>query len=262
MIQYKILETGFFYADGGAMFGTIPKKAWTRKYPESQDNCCLLAMNCLLVWNGSRVVLLDTGVGTKDSTRYSYYNFHKENDLVELIRKEGFEPEQITDIVLSHLHFDHCGGCTKDINPFETAVVFPKAKHWVSKLQLQTFLNPHPFERDSFRLKDITMVMTAGLLRLIDNDFELFDGFHLKLFDGHTQGQIVSIINVGDHLCIFPGDVIPTQAHLSDSWVSAYDSQPMRSMDAKEKLRKTFKGEKINFIFYHDAYKKNYETVF
>lgn len=262
MIQYKILETGIFHADGGAMFGAIPKKAWLRKYPEVQENCCRMAMNCLLVWNDSRVVLIDVGVGTKDLGKLSYYNFKEQKDILELIRKEGFEPEQITDVVLSHLHFDHCGACTKEINLFETEVIFRNARHWVGKLQLQSFLSPHLFEKNSYRLKDIAPVMSAGLIRLIENDFELFEGFQLKLFDGHTRGQIVVFIHTEKHICVFPGDVIPTKAHLSDDWVSAYDSEPMRSIDAKQKLKQILKGEKVNLVFYHDAYQSSYETVF
>ena len=262
MIRYKILETGIFLADGGAMFGAIPKRAWSKKYPADLDNCCRLAMNCLLVWNGERVVLFDTGVGTKKLDALSYYNFSRGKNLVELIRKEGFEPEQVTDVVLSHLHFDHCGGCTEDINLFETKVVFSKARHWVSKDQLQSFLNPNEFEKDSYRLKDITPVMSAGLLRLIDTNFELFDGVQLKLFDGHTKGQIVSFINTEDDFWVFPGDLFPTKAHLSDSWISAYDIEPLKSLEEKKQFKKLLEGEKAKILFYHDANSITHEVCF
>jgi Zn-dependent hydrolases, including glyoxylases len=261
MIRYKILETGVFYADGGAMFGAIPKRTWSKKYPSDTDNCCRLAMNCVLVWNESRVVLFDTGVGSKRLGNLSYYNFQEKKDLVGLIKEEGFKPEQVTDVILSHLHFDHCGGCTIDINMFETEVVFPKARHWVSKMQLNSFLSPNELEKDSYRLKDITPIMSAGLLRLIDSDFELFDGVQLKLFDGHSKGQIVSFINTENEVCVFPGDLIPTKAHLSNEWISAYDIEPLKALEAKKQFKKLLEGEKVKIIFYHDSYTPSHEII-
>lgn len=255
MIQYRILETGFFLADGGAMFGAIPKRAWSRKYPSDEQNCCLLAMNCLLVWNEDRVVLLDTGVGSKDLGKLSYYQFSRLNDIADLVRNQGFEPDQVTDVVLSHLHFDHCGGCTYRDSLDRLKITFPKAMHWVGKSQWESYLSPNELEKYSFRAQDMLPVAEAGLLRLVDVDFELFEGFGLKLFDGHTQGQLVSFIETGeDKICLFPGDVIPTKAHLSGEWISAYDIAPLESLAAKTKLATFGTGKKETFVFYHDAY--------
>jgi Zn-dependent hydrolases, including glyoxylases len=262
MIRYKILETGVFLADGGAMFGAIPKRAWSKRYSSDADNCCRLAMNCLLAWSEDHVVLFDTGVGNKRLGFLSYYNFQERKNLVDLIREEGFEPEQITDVVLSHLHFDHCGGCTEDINLFETKVVFPKARHWISKAQLNSFLHPNELEKDSFLLKNITPIMSAGLLRLIDADTKLFEGLDLKLFDGHTRGQIVSVIRTGHETCVFPGDLIPTKAHLSDEWISAYDLEPLKSLIAKKQFKSSLQGENVRVIFYHDSYTSSHEIIF
>ncbi|MDR1633191.1 MAG: MBL fold metallo-hydrolase [Dysgonamonadaceae bacterium] len=254
MIQYRILETGFFVADGGVMFGAVPKRAWKRAYPIDDDGNCRLAMNCLLVWNGKRVVLLDTGVGDKSLGKLSYYNFRNLKDIVELVYSYGFEPEQVTDVVLSHLHFDHCGGCTYVLDN-QLNITFPKARHWVSKLQWETFMNPNELELHSYRSQDMMPVFEAGLVRLIDKDVELFDGFNLSLFDGHTKGQIVSFIDLGKkETLLFPGDVIPTKAHLSDSWISAYDIEPLESLAAKKRIKEWTDGENVIHIFYHDAY--------
>ncbi|GHT09947.1 MBL fold metallo-hydrolase [Bacteroidia bacterium] len=254
MIQYRILETGFFLADGGAMFGAIPKRAWSRKYPSGEGNCCRLAMNCLLVWNENRVVLLDTGVGDKDLGKLSYYRFQDLKDLTGLIRMQGFEPHQVTDVVLSHLHFDHCGGCTYKNGAGNLQVTFPNARHWVGKSQWENYLNPNGLEIDSFRPQDVMPVMDAGLLHLVEENFELFEGFHLKLFDGHTPGQIVSFIETGkDEILLFSGDVIPTKAHGSPEWISAYDIEPLKSLAAKIKLKELTSGKKANTVFYHDA---------
>jgi glyoxylase-like metal-dependent hydrolase (beta-lactamase superfamily II) len=255
MIHYRILETGFFSVDGGVMFGAIPKRAWSRVYPSDDDGNCLLAMNCLLVWNEKRVVLLDTGVGVKSLGKLSYYNFGNLKNIAELVYSCGFAPEQVTDVVLSHLHFDHCGGCTHMFDN-QLNVTFPKARHWAGKLQWETYMNPNELELHSYRSQDMTPVFEAGLVRLIDRDVELFDGFNLSLFNGHTKGQIVSFIDLGKgETLLFPGDVIPTKAHLSDAWISAYDIEPLESLAAKKRIReRTDTGEHVIRVFYHDAY--------
>jgi glyoxylase-like metal-dependent hydrolase (beta-lactamase superfamily II) len=256
MFQYRILETGFFWADGGAMFGAIPKRAWKRKYPSDAQNCCCLAMNCLLAWDDDRVVLLDTGAGIKDLGKLAYYRFQKMQELTGLIRSHGFEAEAVTDVVLSHLHFDHCGGCTYPDESGSLKVTFPNAKHWVGKSQWENYLHPNDLEKDSFRPEDMMPVFESGLIRLVDDDFDLFDDFQLKLFDGHTKGQLASFLQVAtDEILSFPGDVIPTRAHLSDQWISAYDVEPLESLAAKIKLKKDLKEKKATIVFYHDSTK-------
>jgi len=254
-MKYRILQTGFFLADGGAMFGAIPKRAWNRKYPSDEENRCCLAMNCLLVWNENRIVLLDTGVGNKELGKLSYYKFRDRKDLRELVRLHGFNPEQVTDVVLSHLHFDHCGGCTYRGKEGNLQITFPNATHWVSERQWQNYLQPNALEKDAFRPEDLLPVFDAGLIRRIDSDFELFENFYMKLFDGHTQSQIVSFIKEkNQHGLLFPGDVIPTKGHLSDEWISAYDVEPLQSLAAKITLKEWTRQKNIKTIFYHDSY--------
>jgi glyoxylase-like metal-dependent hydrolase (beta-lactamase superfamily II) len=260
MIQYRILKTGFFTVEGSAMFGAIPKQAWRRRYKSDNEWNCLLAMNCLLVWNENRVVLLDTGIGSKELGKLSYYKFNHLQNLEDLIRLCGFEPEQITDVVLSHLHFDHCGACTH-LKEGQLEITFPKAQHWVSRSQWESYLNPNELERKSFRKQDMMPVRKSGLIRLIEDDYELFDGFKMSIFNGHTKGQIISFIKLGEKATlIFPGDVIPTKANFPDTWISAYDIEPLESLCAKKALKKRTKGECVNYVFYHDAYEA--ETIF
>ena len=158
MLEYQILKTGFFLADGGAMFGAIPKRVWKRKYPSDDQNRCCLAMNCLLVWNDNRVVLLDSGAGNKELGKLSHYEFQDKKDLRELISSQGFSPEQITDVVLSHLHFDHCGGCTYRDQEGNLQVTFPNARHWVGEKQWQNYLHPNALEKDAYRSDDMLPV--------------------------------------------------------------------------------------------------------
>ena len=253
MIQYKILETGFFYADGGAMFGAIPKRAWNRKYPADKQNCCRLAMNCLLVWIENRIILLDTGAGTKDLEKLSYYQFQENKNIVDLIHNQGFEPEQVTDVILSHLHFDHCGGCTFTNGQGELSITFPNARHYVSKSQWENYLHPNDLEKDSFRAMDMIPIKEQGLLELIDADFKLFPNFKIELYNGHTTGQLVTSFELENEWILFPGDVIPTKAHLSDEWISAYDIHPLDSLSAKQKIKKKFEDKLVKIVFYHDS---------
>jgi len=254
-MEHRILKTGFFLADGGAMFGTIPKRAWSQKYPFDEENRCCLAMNCLLVWTENRVVLLDTGVGNKELGRLSCYRFRDKKDIQKMVRSYGFDPEEVTDVVLSHLHFDHCGGCTYWDKRGYLQITFPNATHWVSEKQWQNYLQPNALEKDVFRPEDLLPVFNAGLLRRIDSDFELFENFHMKLYDGHTQSQIVSFIKKENQsVLLFPGDVIPTKAHLSNEWISAYDVEPLQSLAAKIELKEWTEQENIKTIFYHDSY--------
>jgi glyoxylase-like metal-dependent hydrolase (beta-lactamase superfamily II) len=255
MWKYKILPVGFFHADGGAMFGAIPKRAWSRKYPSGEDNTCLLAMNCLLVWNDERVMILDTGVGTKDLGALAYYRFHKVQDIAEVLRTQGFEPEQVTDVVLSHLHFDHCGGCTFRDERGRLRVTFPKARHWVNRRQWEAYLHPNRLEKDSFRPTDLLPVFEAGLLQAVgDEPFDLAPGFRLTVYDGHTEGQLVASFQTGQTTGVFAGDLIPTRAHLSDDWISAYDLRPLDSLAAKVRLKQEMQAAAVRLFFYHDAY--------
>ncbi|MDR2683719.1 MAG: MBL fold metallo-hydrolase [Dysgonamonadaceae bacterium] len=263
MWQYKILASGFFYADGGAMFGAIPKRAWSRKYPPEADNTCVLAMNCLLVWNDRQVILLDTGVGSKALGKLSYYRFHDVQAIDGLVRAQGFEPEQVTDVVLSHLHFDHCGGCTSRDAGGRIQITFPNARHWVSWPQWENYIQPNALEKASFRPDDLLPVFESGLLQLIGEDaYELAAGFQLSVYEGHTTGQLVASFDTEEGTGIFAGDVIPTRAHLPDDWISAYDTHPLESLEAKIRLKKQMQAQPSRLFLYHDAYDSSIQYLF
>ena len=257
MWQYKILTNGFFHADGGVLFGAVPKRAWSRKYPAAEDNTCVLAMNCLLVWNREKVILLDTGVGTKDLGQFSSYRFYDTQAIAGMVRAQGFEPEQVSDVVLSHLHFDHCGGCTYYDAEGNIRITFPNARHWAGRKQWDNYLKPNFLEKDSFRSNDLRPVYESGLLQLVENNYyELADGFALYIYNGHTTGQLVSVFESDDGIGIFAGDVIPTRAHLPNDWISAYDIYPLQSLNAKIRLKRKMKEKPSKLFFYHDAYNK------
>lgn len=194
-MDIQLIDTGFFHADGGAMFGAIPKTAWSRRYPSDKQNGCILAMRSMLVRDGNgKIVLVDNGAGNKHLKQLSYYNFFDLVDLKEELRRRDVACEDVTDVILTHLHFDHCGYTTqKEEQPGGKSLfkmAFPNAIHWVSRAQWENFLHPNALEADSYFIENMQAVYDSGKLRLIENDTNLCPGIDLRLFDGHTPGQI------------------------------------------------------------------------
>jgi glyoxylase-like metal-dependent hydrolase (beta-lactamase superfamily II) len=255
-MKLELLETGYFYADGGAMFGAVPKAAWRRRYPVNEQNGCVLAMRSLLVTTGDgRIVLIDNGAGNKHLKQFSYYKFFDLVDLNEALAGRGISPGQITDVVLTHLHFDHCGYTTyKDEGSGELRLSFPEATHWVSRKQWENCLQPNPLEKDSLLIENIRPVNDAGKLLLTDEDTCLCPGINLRLYDGHTPGQLVPYIQTAGRTVVFAGDVIPLAASVSPEWISAYDTFPVTSYYEKVRLLEEAAEEKQAVIYCHDAY--------
>lgn len=254
MEKVTIFDTGYFYADGGAMFGAVPKTAWNRKYASDDFNGCILAMRSMWIETDGRRILIDTGAGSKHLKSLSYYRFFGMKDIREELRAQGIEPESITDVVLTHLHFDHCGGCTFRDDRGQLQLSFPNATHWVSERQWMNFLHPHPLERDSFFLEDMGPVEKAGKLKLVGQAQTLSPGVSLRLADGHTPGQIVPYVETDTETIVFAGDVIPLFASLSPEWISAYDLSPTVSFDEKMKLLDEAVFHHQRIVYCHDAY--------
>lgn len=257
-MDIQVIDTGYFYADGGAMFGAIPKTAWSRRYPSNEANGCVLSMRSLLVsTDDEKVILIDNGAGDKHLRQLSYYNFFDLVDLKEELLKKGITPEQVTDVVLTHLHFDHCGYSTrKDVATGRLLPSFPNATHRVSRRQWENFLHPNALEKDSYFIENMKAVEDSGLLRLIDTDTTLCPGIDLRLFDGHTPGQIVPYIAMPERTYVFAGDVIPLAASVSPEWISAYDTWPVISYQEKIRMLEEAARKKQALIYCHDAYTK------
>ena len=251
MIKFHIIESGYFKADGGAMFGPIPKMYWERKYPCNENNLCDLAMRCVFVETENRRILIDTGVGNKHELKF--YQPHTLKEIVEEIRGIGYEPNEVTDVILSHLHFDHCGYATCFDENKNVVPTFPNATYWLSKAQWENYRNPRLYEKDSFFANNIESVFDSKQLTLVENDMELFKGLSLKLYDGHTPGQIAVFIDADNEKAVYPGDVIPTSAHVSLGWLSAYDNNAALAMEEKKRLLDKIIQEERTAIFYHDA---------
>ena len=250
------IDTGYFYADGGAMFGAIPKTSWSRRYPSNAQNGCVLAMRSLLIEADGRIILVDNGAGYKHLKALSYYQFFDLQDLHEALRKRGIEPTDVTDMVFTHLHFDHCGYTTlQDPQSGALRLAFPNANHWVSHRQWENFRHPHPLEQGSYFPEDMELVETSGRLRLVEEEeMALTPHVRFRLFDGHTPGQIALYCDLPERTYLFAGDVIPLAAHLSLAWISAYDDAPLRSYEAKERMLAEAVAHKQAIIYCHDAH--------
>lgn len=254
MATIDMIDTGYFYADGGAMFGAIPKTAWHRKYPSDESNGCILAMRSLLITTANqRRILIDTGAGFKHLRSLSYYRFFGLHNLEDELSARNLRPDDITDVILTHLHFDHCGFCTQEENG-KVRMTFPNARHWVSLRQWHNLLHPNALEKESYFKEDMQAVEESGQLQLLSEDLILTPDVTLRLFDGHTAGQIVPSIRTASETVVFAGDVIPLFASISPEWISAYDITPLTSYEEKCRLLEQAVREQQRIVFCHDAY--------
>lgn len=255
MANIHIIETGYFWADGGAMFGPIPKKYWSKRYPCNNNNMCKMAMRCLFIETEDRKILVDCGGGDKHLDKLKFYQPHDLNDLGIEIEKLGYSAEEVTDVILTHLHFDHCGGGTVFNENGIAIPTFPNATYWLSKAQWDNYKNPRPYESASFFEDNIEPIKAAGQLKLVDGDMLLCSEVLIKQYDGHTPGQLVVFTNSDDEgEVVFPGDVIPTSVHMPVGWLSAYDNNAALAMEEKQRLLDEVKAKNSLLVFFHDAY--------
>ncbi len=255
MANFHTIETGYFWADGGAMFGPIPKKYWHKRYPCNDNNMCLMTMRCLFIEADNRKILVDCGAGDKQLDKLKYYQPHDLKDLRAEIGKIGYSPEEVTDVILTHLHFDHCGGGTVFNDKREVVPAFPKATYWLSQAQWDNYRTPMLYESASFFPDNIEPVFEAGQLRLIHSNHSLCENVTLKLYDGHTPGQIAVFFDDEGEKIVFPADVVPTSVHLPLGWLSAYDNNAALAMEEKKRFLHEAKSLKATLVFFHDAYK-------
>ncbi len=253
MYKIEIIEAGNFYADGGAMFGAVPKRAWSRRYPSDENNLCLMTMRCVLATCGKRLILVDVGMGDKYLDKVKYYQPHNLVPIKDSLVKCGYSLSNITDVILTHLHFDHCGYSTSYADG-HIVPTFPNAKYWISRRQWNTLENPNRLEKDSIFEEDIRPLLEHNQLHIIKEDSVLYDGVEVRLYDGHTAGQLVVYFDTDEGMVVFPGDLIPTSSHLSPDWISAYDINALVSVNEKVRFLQEAAKHKYKLIYCHDAY--------
>lgn len=249
------IEAGTFHVDGGAAFGVVPKKVWQKRYPCDKDNFCTLHMRCLLVDTGDRRILIDAGTGDKQLKYLAYYGFKGVIDFESELGKSGYECSDITDVIFTHLHFDHCGGATRFGADGESVeLVFPNATHWVSQTQWDNFMHPNVRESDSYFAENMIPISTTGKLKLVTENQMVCPELEIRIFNGHTVGQLVSYIKLGTKTLVYVGDVIPLAANVPLSWISSYDVFPLTAMEEKKVLLDEAADKEQILFFEHDAY--------
>ncbi len=250
------IETGNFKLDGGAMFGVVPKVMWNKIYPADENNLCSWAMRCLLVVDGDRKILIDNGIGDKQDAKFlGHFHLHGDDTLEKSLAKHGFTPDDITDMVLTHLHFDHTGGSIK-WNDDKTALIpaFKNAKYWVSKAQWDWAIHPNNREKASFLKENIIPIQESGQLNIVKTEGEIYPGFLLKMFNGHTDGQIIPHIKYKGKTLVYMGDLLPSTAHISLPWIMAYDTRPLITLEDKMTFFKEAVEQDYTLFFEHDIF--------
>ena len=252
-MQLHSINTGMFKLDGGAMFGVVPKSIWHRLNPADENNLCTWAMRSLLIEDDGRLILIDNGIGDKQDDRFfSHYHLHGEASLQQSLHARGFDFTDITDVVLTHLHFDHCGGSIiRKNDKLETA--FPNAIYWSNEKHWQTATHPNAREKASFLKENILPIQENGQLRFTDETNGVISNhINIRMFDGHTEGMMLPRIQYGDKTIVFMADLLPSAAHIPIPYVMAYDMQPLKTLNEKTTfLQEAFDQQYILF-FQHD----------
>jgi glyoxylase-like metal-dependent hydrolase (beta-lactamase superfamily II) len=250
------INTGYFKLDGGAMFGVVPKSIWNKINPADENNMCSWALRCLLIEDGNRLILVDNGMGDKqDAKFFSYYHLHGDDTLDKSLAKYGFQRDDITDVFLTHLHFDHCGGSIiRDGDKLVPA--FKNATYWSNEAHWQWALNPNDREKASFLKENITPIKESGQLKFIHAaegpQAKFSEDISIRFVNGHTEAMMLPQIKYNGKIIVFMADLLPSQGHIPIPYIMAYDMQPLITLNEK----KTFLNEALEndyiLFFEHD----------
>ncbi len=241
--------------DGGATFGLIPKTIWNKIYPADELNYVNIKNRCLLIEDGDRLIIIDTGLGRKQNEKfYSYKFFFGDDSLQKGFAEAGYRFEDVTDVILTHLHDDHVGGAVYRDEAGELKLTFPNAKHWVSRLQWDWAMNPNKREAGTFFKENFVPIREAGKLVLVEEEGEHIPGIFFKIFKGHTMGQIIPVISYGDKKIVYMADLIMSVAHLPMPFIPAFDIQPLVALKEKEEFLEEALKNNYYLYFEHDYY--------
>lgn len=245
-----------FKIDGGAMYGVVPKVLWNKVYPADENNNIILALKSMVVETEDRVILIDTGFGNKQSEKFfSHFTPFGGVGLLDGLKGLGYSASDITDVIHTHLHYDHCGGGIGINEKGEYFAVFPNAKYHISKIQWEWALNPNVREADSFLKENILPIQELGLLNLIEKEGSLAKGIDLRFFNGHTRGQIVPLIQLPNgKTLVYTADLFPSTAHIHLAWNMSYDVEPLVTMKEKEEFLEEAFEKGYTFFYQHDHY--------
>ncbi len=254
-MELYAVETGRFALDGGAMFGVVPWTLWHRLIAPDARNRIPMAMRALLIAEGDRLVLVDVGVGHKYTPKFAdiYAIDHSQYTLEGELARRGFSPEDVTDVVLTHLHFDHAGGSTKRLPDGRVVPTFPHARYYVQRSHWEWAHAPNPRERASFFPENYDPLAEAGQLVLVEGEEELLPGVRLRVVNGHTEGQQLVQVRYKNRWILYGADLFPTSAHLPLPYVMAYDVRPLVTFAEREQYLPWLVAEEVIVFYEHDA---------
>ena len=252
-----MIDTGTFKLDGGAMFGVVPKVLWKKLIPPDDSNRIELGMRCLLVETEDRLILVDTGIGNKNNDQFiKYFSPNDTYLLVYNLKQNGFSTSDITDVILTHLHFDHAGGAVSLNENNLLFPTFPKATYWSNAIQWESAVNPNIKEAPSFIKDNFIPLQTSGQLQFIpcsDSDYLFIPGLNIRFVHGHTLGMMLPVITNENQTFVYCADLIPTIHHLSLSYIIAYDIQPLETIKERSSLIEEALKNDYVLILEHDV---------
>ena len=254
------INAGNFKLDGGAMFGVVPKSLWQKTNPSDSNNLIDLTARCMLIESGSRLILVDAGMGDKQSEKFfSYYKPWGDDSLIRSINNAGFSIDEITDVFLTHLHFDHCGGATVLNNNNVSVPLFKNAKYWSNKNHWDWATSPNSREKASFLNENLIPIEESGQLCFLDvksPGFNHYDelGFDVLFVDGHTEKQMIPKVSYSGKEVVFMADLLPTAGHIPLPYIMGYDVRPLTSLEEKRRFLNLAVKEGYCLFMEHDAH--------
>lgn len=235
MTKLLSIKAGTMKLDGGAMFGVVPRVLWEKLNPPDEHNLCTWALRCLLVDTGTRNILIDTGIGTKQDARFMSHFEPSPHQLIERLEAQGYAREDITDVFLTHLHFDHCGGALERTEDGAVVPSFPNAKYWTCRSHIDWALHPNPREKASFLQENILPLQEHDVLDFIPEEqgIEWYDGIHIRFVYGHTHAMMIPEIPYHNGTVVFCADLLPSSYHVGMPYVMSYDVRPLTTLEEK-----------------------------
>ncbi len=257
-MRVSTIKTGYFKLDGGAMFGVVPQQLWQKLNPPDDHNMCTWAMRCLLIETGGRKILVDTGLGDKQDEKFRrHFEPHGSDSLLGSLAEKGLQAEDITDVFLTHLHFDHSGGAVKYDAEQQLVPTFPNAKYWSNEVHYQWALTPNPRERASFLKENIVPLQEAGVLFHLPTPpgtdwLDWVEGISYRLVYGHTEAMMLLRIPLDGQYLIYCADLLPSSYHIGLPYVMSYDIRPLETMKEKALLLDEAIAHNYLLFFEHD----------